>query len=71
MKYYEILYENCFGNRYVALKAASGIHEFINHCFAGVRIIGYCETNFDSYRHNKIKWFKDYNFSTASKGERT
>ena len=63
MKYYEILYSNCFNNKYVALKACQNENEFKNYSFDGCKVIDFKETSFNDFRTNSIKHFKEVNFS--------
>lgn len=68
MKYYEVLYENCFNKRYIALKCGKDkqtILDMPTNCFNGTKVIDVKETSFENFRKNEIKHFLDYGFSVS------
>lgn len=65
MKYFEVLYKNCFGDKYVTLKGGNSIEEVkINFpTFNGCMLIDCKETSYQNYRSNTIQHFTQYGFS--------
>lgn len=64
MKYFEILYSNCFDKKYVALQCTEDNKPNVPK-FNGCKLIECKETTFEAYRNNIIKFFKDYGFSVS------
>ncbi|MGN1342047.1 MAG: hypothetical protein ACI4VL_02305 [Bacilli bacterium] len=62
-KYFEILYQNCFDKKYVALKCARNIEEIMKNIPSSCKILDYKETTQENMRYNKIIYFTDYSFS--------
>jgi hypothetical protein len=62
MKYFEVLYKNCFGKNLTALVVTQNESPSIptvdfNFNWNGNRLIDFKETDFDSYRHNIKRFF--------------
>lgn len=67
MKYFEILYKNCFDKKYVGMSYGESEEEVRNKfpTFNGCRIIDCKETTYEDYKRNKIQHFVQYNLSVA------
>lgn len=67
MKYFEILYKNCFDKKYVSMSYAESEEEARKKfpTFNGCKLIDCKETTCENYRHNKIEHFLQYNFSVS------
>ena len=65
MKYFEILYKDCFGKRYVGLSYGNSIQEVKEKfpTFNGCKLIDCKETTYENYISNKIQHFAQYEFS--------
>lgn len=67
MKYFEILYKNCFDQKYVGFSYGKSLEDVKEKfpTFNGCRLIDCKETTYADYRVNKIRYFTQYNFSVA------
>lgn len=66
MRYFEILYKNCIGKKYVGLcygKDKHHLENVVTNGFNGIRILVITETNYENYRKNRIVHFTAYGFS--------
>lgn len=65
MKYFEILYKNCFDQRLVGFACGQSEKEATEKfpIFNGCRLIDIKETDYYSYRSNKIQHFIQHNLS--------
>lgn len=62
MKYFEVLYKNCMGNKLVALVATQNENPLMpttsfNFNWNGNKPVDYKETDFNSYRSNIKRFF--------------
>ena len=62
MKYFEVLYKNCFGNRLVAVVSTINDNPTtptlgFNFNWNGNQLVDYKEIDFNSFRHNIKKRF--------------
>lgn len=62
VKYFEILYSNCFDKKYVTLQCTEGNKPNVPK-FNGCKQIDYKETTLEAYRNNIIRFFTNYSFS--------
>lgn len=67
MKYFEILYKNCFDKKYVGMSYGETEEEVKEkfQTFNGCRMIDCKETTYENYKRNKIRYFTQYNFSVS------
>ena len=68
MKYFEILYENCIGKKYVGLSYGKNLEEVKERflkCGNSCRFIDIKETTCECCKRNKIQHFTQYNFSVS------
>lgn len=67
MKYFEILYKNCFDKKYVGMSYGETEEEVKEKfsTFNGCRMIDCKETTYENYKRNKIRYFTQYNFSVS------
>lgn len=65
MKYFEILYHNWHGDKYVALRYGKTIEDTKRNfpTSHGCKLLDIKETTFEDYRTNRIRFFTQYNFS--------
>lgn len=65
MTYFEILYHNCFNQKYVCLQYGETIEEVKKNfpTFNGCRMIDCKETDYQNYKRNIIKHFVNFSFS--------